>query len=67
MDKIWQNKWAVRLISLLFAIVIYSLVTNENRLRNNAMNSQIATSVNSSETLYNVPVSYTHLTLPTKA
>lgn len=56
MDKIWQNKWAVRLISLLFAIVIYSLVTNENRLRNNAMNSQIATSVNSSETLYNVPL-----------
>lgn len=56
MDKIWQNKWAVRLISLLFAIVIYSLVTNENRWRNNAMNSQLATSVNSSETLYNVPL-----------
>ncbi|MBG9980786.1 CdaR family protein [Facklamia lactis] len=56
MNRVWENKWAVRLISLLFALVIYSFVTSENYARHAALNSQTATSVNSTETIEGIPL-----------
>ncbi|MGF3226701.1 CdaR family protein [Facklamia sp. P12932] len=56
MNKIFEKNWAVGIISLIFALFIYTFVTNENNARNAAVNSQLASSFNTSETLYNVPL-----------
>ncbi|MCR8969537.1 YbbR-like domain-containing protein [Facklamia sp. 7083-14-GEN3] len=56
MNKIFEKNWAVGVISLIFALFIYTFVTNENNARNAAINSQLASSFNTSETLYNVPL-----------
>lgn len=56
MNKFWNNTWAVRILSLVFAVFLYSFVHSENYARQAVINSQLATSVNSSETFFNVPL-----------
>lgn len=56
MNKLFENKWAVRIISLVFALFIYTFVSNENYSRRAAFNTQMASSVNTSETMYNIPL-----------
>ena len=54
---LFENKWAVRLISLLFAIFLYIFVASENNafVFQSAANQQFA-SINVTETIDNVPV-----------
>lgn len=54
---LFENKWAVRLISLLFAIFLYIFVASENNafIFQSAANQQFA-SINVTETIDNVPV-----------
>ncbi|TLQ38571.1 hypothetical protein FEZ33_11655 [Ruoffia tabacinasalis] len=55
--RLFENKWAVRLISLLFAIFLYIFVASENNafVFQSAANQQFA-SINVTETIDNVPV-----------
>lgn len=55
-DHFFDNKWVVRLVSLLFAIFLYAFVSTENYQYTQAHRVD-NTSVNVTETIYNVPVS----------
>lgn len=52
----FDNKWVVRLVSLLFAVFLYAFVATEN-YQYNQVRGVDNTSVNVTETIYNVPVS----------
>lgn len=56
--KLFDNKWAVRLLSLVFAVFLYLFVASENNAFSfqSAANQQFA-SINITETISNVPVS----------
>lgn len=56
MNKFGDNPWALKLLSLIFAVFLYSFVQSENYSYQAAFNSQLATSVNSTETFFNVPL-----------
>lgn len=56
MKNILEKEWALKVISLVFALFIFSFVSRENNVRNAAINTQLASSVNSTETINNVPL-----------
>lgn len=56
MNKFWDQAWKIRLVSLIFALFIYSFVRNESFDQRSLSLEGATTSVNSTEVYYNVPL-----------
>lgn len=56
MNRFWDQAWKIRLVSLIFALFIYSFVRNESFDQRSLSLEGATTSVNSTEVYYNVPL-----------